>query len=370
MKKTIITITLLAGIALTLGVIMPPTATAQEHSVNVYSAGTYRDGNKTIACYWKNGVRQNLDLQGINGYSSAFAITVSGNSVYVAGWYFDEKWERYATYWKDGIRQNLDLQGTKNSRTNAITVSGNSVYVTGYSTVGNTFTDVALYWKDGIRQRLDRIGSRSSYTTAITVSGNSVYVVGYYYVSSEGTLPCYWKDGIQQSLDLQSIDRMTPHNAANAITVSDNSVYIAGKIHSGQSILALYWKDGIQQTLDNQNLPVRSVFGTEARAITLVGTNVYVAGNYEYSDNSIRRRNPYYWKNGARHNLKLSNTPFHTVHAIAISGTTVYVAGSYYDYDWDKSLILNLHQCYWKDDVLFDFGVINGEIMSTYITIN
>ncbi|MDR0442084.1 MAG: hypothetical protein LBH44_01595 [Treponema sp.] len=47
----------------------------------VYIVGYYNDGNKDIACYWEGGVK--TDLYNGTGDSSASAIAVSGNSVYI-----------------------------------------------------------------------------------------------------------------------------------------------------------------------------------------------------------------------------------------------------------------------------------------------
>jgi hypothetical protein len=70
---------------------------------SVYVAGLYEAGSTRIACYWKDGVKTDL----YNGSSEAYAIIVSGGSVYIAGFYYDGSNKGIACYWKNGVRTDL-----------------------------------------------------------------------------------------------------------------------------------------------------------------------------------------------------------------------------------------------------------------------
>jgi uncharacterized membrane protein len=96
-----------------IGFVLPVFAMAQTNNVStdvsVYSAGYYKEGDKRFACYWKNGIRQALDLTGITKGSEATCITVANNSVYVAGYFFNNYNEIHQCYWKDGTLHDLGV---------------------------------------------------------------------------------------------------------------------------------------------------------------------------------------------------------------------------------------------------------------------
>jgi len=317
-------------------------------NVNVYSAGYYKDGNKNIACYWKNGIRQNLDLQGINGNSSANAITVSGNSVYIAGRYRDSSDKDIVCYWKDGVRQSLDSQGAYFAYPRTIVVSGNSVYVGGNGIFSDDLSvrrGINYYWKDGILQSYShgRPGDSSASSTvyAIAVSDNSVYLVGTYSYGrgySMTDVPCYWKDGVLQksSFNVQGI-----YNRATAIVVSNNSIYIAGRLYINEKSFPFYWKDGVLQKFDQEGY---------VRAIIVSGDSVYLAGSSGSWDSAC------YWKDSVRQTLNLTGiTSRSFATAISLFGDSIYIAGYYKNGD-------NWFVCYWKDGVRYDLGSIDGSL--------
>jgi uncharacterized membrane protein len=194
---------------------------------SVYIAGTYRDDNDWTNCYWKDGVRTDLpfinteyngEIYEISG--TITSIAASGGSVYIAGWYYEDVLingnyigSEVPCYWKDGVRTDLP-KGAFIARATSITVSGGSVYIAGYD--GGR----ALYWKDGERTYLT--GSLTyDYAESIAVSGGSVYVGGFSNDDSS-RIACYWKDGIKTDLPLGS--------NANSIAILGNSIYIAGTL--------------------------------------------------------------------------------------------------------------------------------------------
>jgi hypothetical protein len=208
------------------------------------SAFIFAGDGGDVACYWKDGVKTDLPA-GLN-YSSAQAIAVSGGSIYIAGYYDNDKGTQYAVgpkniacYWKDGVKTDLYTNGAERSEANAIAVSGGSVYIAGH------YNDNACYWKDGVKIDLpvESDYSVDGYTkaTAIAVSGRSVHIAGYYQKRlSTSSHAFYWKDGIPISLGSSSY--------AKAIAVSGGSVYIAGWYYAIMFPLVkgCYWKDGVK----------------------------------------------------------------------------------------------------------------------------
>jgi hypothetical protein len=90
--------------------------------------------------------------------SGAYAVFVSGNDVYVAGYTNTSHGSRnytsedhgVATLWKNGKAQRLS---NNDSRARSIYVSGADVYVAGYEKNARG-KNVAVLWKNGVAQRL------------------------------------------------------------------------------------------------------------------------------------------------------------------------------------------------------------------------
>ena len=139
----------------------PPPITIP-NSATVYTAGFFDGGNEK-ACYWKDKLKTNLPVG--TGISYAKAITQSGGSIYIAGYYSDGG-NSIACYWKDGIKTDLPA-GAGASHAYAITQSGGSIYIAGCYDDGGT--SIACYWKDGIKTDLPGI---NSLVNGITVVAN------------------------------------------------------------------------------------------------------------------------------------------------------------------------------------------------------
>ena len=144
-------------------------------------------------------------------------------------------------------------------------------------------------------------------------SGPDVYLTGYgaYNLNLQGSL--YWKNG--QLIPLPG------GQFATGIGFKDTNVYVCGNaayamppsLGGGDATEAVYWKNGVMTKLGNAP--------SYASAISISGTDIYIAGNAEVNNNYVA----VYWKNGNL--ISLGDIPHSTATSLAISGTDVYVAG-------------------------------------------
>src|SRR5579859_1602389 len=128
------------------------------------------------------------------------------------------------------------------------------------------------YWKNGVSSSTLPLEPSS-----IAASGSDIYVAGYSYQSNlPYPTPAYSKNGT-----VTLLDSMT---TANSITVLGSDVYVTGSYNYS----AAYWKNGVMTKLPRLSGPGTNV----ATAITISGSDVYVSGTY--GANVL----PVYWKNG------------------------------------------------------------------------
>ena len=231
---------------------------------------------------WKNGIADTLS----STVGSASQVIVSGNDVYVSGFYqgiLDSnsgvpalpKTGQYV-YWKNGIPNNIGDFGNATT-SSSISVAGNNIYFTNSSAwengsmiplqglgiiqssfavgndiyfVGNDSVNDAVYWKNGNLNIVSPFGGRGSTTPhaeCIYVSGNDVYVGGMY------DQAVYWKNGIANFLQHRTTDSSFV-SSVSSIFVSGNDVYTTGYIipifvPAGVFIGPAYWKNGIEHDL-------------------------------------------------------------------------------------------------------------------------
>jgi len=110
-------------------------------------------------------------------------ISQPAESVYISGWHTTNS--RTACYWKDDVR--IDLSAGDVCIAYSITVSGDSVYVAGL--FWEDGIQKACYWKDGVR--IDLSDGVESYACSIAVSDGSVYIAGEYYLDNGSSVVCY-----------------------------------------------------------------------------------------------------------------------------------------------------------------------------------
>jgi hypothetical protein len=167
---------------------------------------------------------------------------------------------------------------------------------------GTVYGKGGVYWKNG---KLISMNDAGSSVSGIYVSGKDVYTCGIGYVGGHSAR--YWKNS--QPVKLSS----TVDGVATAITVSGTDVYVAGRLQGTSQKGARYWKNAKEVVLSRSG---------GAQSILVAGTDVYVAGYIlvGYHDKAV------YWKNGVLISLTDGKREASAL-SIFRSGTDVYVAG-------------------------------------------
>lgn len=132
---------------------------------------------------------------------------------------------------------------------------------------------------------------------------------------SQNSIAAYWKNGI-----ITKVSDSTINAGAYAITVVGTDIYVAGYISTSltSNHIAVYWKNGVMTKLTDG-----STFAY-ANSIAVQGANVYVGGMVTNGSNKYVAT---LWKNNTPTNLG-DGTTDSFLGAIAVSGTDVYVAGT------------------------------------------
>jgi hypothetical protein len=256
--------------------------------------------------------------------------------VYVVGYKVINNTTWVGVCWKNG--QQVSITSDLNSEIYAVVAVGPDVYLAGNTSVG------ATYWKNGNPVYLAKGSVASAY--AIAVSGNDVYVGGAVYKSGDNYgRAAYWKNGIETDLTDGKVQAYV-----NAIAVSGTDVYCAGQNNlpdngnnAGLSVAAC-WKN---QTIVPLNNALTPSYGSYAKAISISGNDVYVAGYIEFS--------AALWKNGVQQPLANNNGPLGSfAFSVAINGNDVFVGGAYGN-----------EAAYWKNGTITN--LISGAFMSSGI---
>lgn len=166
----------------------------------MYIPGDYND----MACLWVDGKFSFMkDIPDASVYSRCSSIAVSGDSQYIAGYYLIMKGntsESQACYWKNGVRTDLEISpNTGNSFTTSITMKNGTAYISGfyYDKIYN-----ACYWTDEKRTDLSvpDINKELTWASSVFVADEKVYISGYY--ASGAVYPCYWINGEVRILEI------------------------------------------------------------------------------------------------------------------------------------------------------------------------
>jgi hypothetical protein len=346
------------------------------YNPSVYVAGYYdnsRQGSR-MACYWKDGVRIDLPPNRAAG-SIATAVAVSGGKVYVSGYL--EGYDSEACYWVDGTRIRLtDTDLLKYGEARDITVSGNTVYTAGFYL--DTDMDYSLmkakpcYWTN---TGLTLLPMPTDYVRgvaeSIVVLGGKVYIAGWYAYEDEHSYlyykACYWvKEGSGPAVRHDLPDNTKVFD----IAVVGGYIYVAGAYNFYEGdfspITPCYWRVDSSFNATRISLPnPNGEWGIEecfANAIAVDNGTVHITGStYDYTYGANGTHDQYtggiaygviYWKNGVL--THTSGAPafggdndWGETRDIAVYEGKVYIAGGHMveEAQVEDSPV----PCYWKD---------------------
>ena len=293
----------------------------------VHVAGYEVDRDIAYAMLWTDGVGQRLTTK----ESEANAVTVSGDDVYVGGYWsetIDHVRYTYATIWKNGVEEKIGETGFSNIR--ALYVSGNDVYAGGAEGIqlGRGYSNYPVVWKNGVAQKLAEKGEVYS----IFVSNGDVYAVGNVFGENNVMLATMWKNGVAQTISEN-------YTQAHSVYVSGTDVYVSGleiDRSNGNTYYGFLWKNGVYSRFENSN---------RANCVYVSGDDLYVGGSVsidEWGSGSAR-----IWKNGTIQ--ELSDT-YSYVYGVAVSRGDVYAVGQ------DDTDAENYCATIWKNGVRQKLG--------------
>jgi hypothetical protein len=274
-----------------------------------FAGGRILDFDKNFyqATIWRNNAPTTFSETSSNG----LAITAQDTDIYVAGYELST-----ACYWKNGKIVKLTELPEGRAEARAIVVQGGDIHIAGVSISKNG----GFYWKNGTVTMLTSPGVGIN-VAGMVIKGTDVYICGNYTLSNFTTVPCYWKNGVITELDKSNAFSNMP----NGIAVADNGdVNVVGYQfgtavpvkRSGNNTPTL-WKNGVASAL-----PI-SPAGGIAKAITIKGTDVYIAGNTESAPGT--GTGAVYWKNNVPIYIN-NNSTIGT--AIFVTGDEVHVTGA------------------------------------------
>ena len=340
--------------------VVPPTDTgpkAERETVSYVAGWAYTDDG-SFPGYWKDGQWTALSVcghPGENPWHYAFAISISGDDVHVAGYNRCDS-RLVACYWKNGVRTDLGHPAA-DSYASSMCVSGDDVYIAGWLDFGD-YT-IPCYWKNGVCTELNRLGpSRVDKAEAIVVSDGDVYIAGTVNKNADASQmissPCYWKNG--ERIDLKAYDSSNL-GFGNSICVAQGKVYVAGHIMYGCALMPCYWVNGVRYDLKDD------VPGW-AYSIQVSGKDVYIAGMVQTGQGENYKTTPCVWKNRVRTDLDVAKSGFAA--SIFVLNNNVFVAG------FGNIGSYHYTPCYWKNGVRTDLvpgpypGGCTHAVFSTY----
>lgn len=234
-----------------------------------------------MASIWVDGVPTNLS--NTVSYSTADAIALNDNDIYVVGTETADNNNVVLKLWKNNVGKNI-TDGAYRVQATDIVVNQGNVYIAGNEYLGLLNSPIATIWRNGqaIRLTTDVI----SEVNAVYVYGNDIYAAGYKMINDKKTA-ITWKNGVETILyseddDLESI--------ATDIYADDSGIYVTGAARNSDKSTAILWKNTVATPLSNPEVY------TEAKALFVQNSDVYVCGHEINTDNyQFTGR---IWKNG------------------------------------------------------------------------
>ncbi|MEM9687405.1 MAG: hypothetical protein AAF934_10870, partial [Bacteroidota bacterium] len=258
-------------------------------------------------CYWKNGVRVDLDVLELSQSGKAQDIQVVGDYIFIAGFTTNANFTTTPCYWiNDTLAELSVIAPDKDGEAKALHIAENNIYIAGY-TQNESDVQVPCYWRNELRLDLPFINpTKGGVAEDIYVVGTDIYVAGYTLDDSDLPVPCYWINGNRVDLSLFS---GSDTGITQAIAVKDKTVYTVGDsdifleedgvIIADTDFFPFYWINSSPDIL-----PVLESNSTEpegsAYAIDITENALYISG---YSRDSNGVAVPCYWENGIRIDL-------------------------------------------------------------------
>jgi len=260
----------------------------------VYTAGYDEIGGAIDSpCYWTGTTRHILPFgPGYEGYANA--LTIANNEIYIAGNYenTESPQQMTACYWANGVEQ--DLTEEYDACAYGITVSGGTVYTAGYYQVSSTAQHIACHWNGTTKIDLGSGSDAQAYGLAL-VNG-VVYAVGYY---NNGTndVPCCW-EGLLTRVDLP-LNSSTYSGVATSIFIYYGNIFIGGSYNNGMNDVPCYWTLAYTGTTETDMPGYGLNTAGDSWAIFVNNNTVYLGG----TNGSDPFYGPCYWVNGAETDL-------------------------------------------------------------------
>jgi hypothetical protein len=204
---------------------------------------------KTNAFYWKStpaGITEIPLFDNNTAYSEANAITTTANGdVLIAGNNAFDNYYKTSRFWKNQFADSVVFSGYSSySTASAIGIIGNDVYVAG--TDGCPYTNcvaAAKLWKNNSSSviTLSRAGAEAA-PTAMFIKGQDIYISGYETNAAQKRVAKFWKVN-GSTVTSFDVTKGITNAIAYSVYVIDDNVFLAGfeEENDGKRI-PKYWR--------------------------------------------------------------------------------------------------------------------------------
>lgn len=278
---------------------------------DIYLGGYFTNGPITQAAYWKNNEFHPVNNELLDSWG--FGIVVDQSNVFLAGTYSGN-----ACYWKNGMRNNL-TDDTMNGVANAIAIKNGILYIIGFAKPINDLqaVDTAFLWivEENGNITSKNLEANESLAFDLYLDGDNIYIAG-----SNLSKPCYWVYEINTN-NKTRVGLGNGWGQADAITIYNSKVYCSGFYETipTNPYYNCLWID--QQAVSKGTETFSKDLGFDAS-----GKLVVVGGDYLSTDPVYIPR-ALYWQNEALIKQELSEKSS-IAEAITFDGTATYIAGS------------------------------------------